>query len=85
MAGKQPGIIENLDPYFDPRSGKEVAHPARKNHHASLSGPKKTARPIFSSLTSNWPWAIIRTTSSPFSWNVHVAYIIRVQYFVAQQ
>ena len=21
----------------------------------------------------------------PFSWNVHVAYIIRVQYFVAQQ
>jgi hypothetical protein len=36
-------------------------------------------------LTSNWPWAIIRTTSSPFSWNVHVAYINRVQYFVAQQ
>ena len=47
--------------------------------------PTRTAPSLFSLLTSNWPWAIIRTTSSLFFWNVHVAYVIRLQYFVAQR
>ena len=47
--------------------------------------PTRTTPPLFSWLTSNWLSAIIRTSSLFFPWNLHVAYVIRLHYFVAQR
>ena len=50
----------------------------------SMLEPTRTARPSFSSLTSKWLWAIIRTSSPFFFWNLHVTDVICLQYLVAQ-
>lgn len=46
--------------------------------------PTRTIPSIFSWLTSNWLWAIIRTSAPFFLWNLHVAYVICLQYFGTQ-
>jgi hypothetical protein len=63
-------------------STQEVCCP----HYARGSEKAQAAKGfLFSSLTSNWPWAIIRTSSFLFFWNVHVAYVIWFQYVGAQR
>ena len=44
----------------------------------------KAAASLFSPLTSNWLWVIIRRPHPVPQWNLHAAYVIRVQHSVAQ-
>lgn len=76
--------MECLDRNIDPRSLGMIPHPARETILFPVFEPTRTAPPIFlvdiKLALGNNPH-LLRMSS----WNFHVAYVIRLQYFVAQR
>ena len=79
------GPLECLDQDIDPHLLRQDRFSAREDHLVSRDRANKNCSPYISWLTSNWLWAIIRHASPFVFWNLHVAYVVCLQYLVAQR
>ena len=74
--------IQNIEPPLD---GSMIAYPAREDHPGPLLKPMKNCSPYIFLVDIKLALGNNPHLFSVFSWNLHVAYVIRLQYFVAQR
>lgn len=75
----------SLDQGISPEFSRKITCPRRENYLGSSVRATGAATSTFSWLTSNWLWAIIRTSFPTFSRIVHVDYSIYLKYFSPQR